>query len=321
MGNKTLCCSGSDHFGSSSKMSLQPNIAAHASFAGCQINLSYSKLLFNEDVDTIVLIVSTRLKMGQNMEDLLKKYGGQSVMNELKQVRLNEGGKLELGQVVYTHAGDMDFDYIIYTVLSSGCETTMMMPKSSFTTDGSTDFQPTESLQEGLRQQIDGVHIYTDKMIDSQQTHERQNIYECMINCLQLAANLGVKSIAFPLLEPFNGHISKSKIAAIMLFAIKQFLKDNSKSSLEEIKISSQDTQVIRLFKYIINHILCDNSETTIDPKNRSALKNKDLKASSIYSSEYDDNEQLDQMKVDDLMKFFHAYDGGNDTNKRKSSF
>lgn len=26
-------------------------------------------------------------------------------------------------------------------------------------------------------------------------------------------------------------------------------------------------------------------------------------------------------MKVDDLMKFFHAYDGGNDTNKRKSSF
>lgn len=34
----------------------------------------------------------------------------------------------------------MDFDYIIYTVLSSGCETTMMMPKSSFITDGSTDF-------------------------------------------------------------------------------------------------------------------------------------------------------------------------------------
>lgn len=26
-------------------------------------------------------------------------------------------------------------------------------------------------------------------------------------------------------------------------------------------------------------------------------------------------------MKVDDIMKFFHAYDGGNETNKRKSSF
>ncbi|CAK64952.1 unnamed protein product (macronuclear) [Paramecium tetraurelia] len=101
---------------------------------------------------------------------------------------------------------------------------------------------------------------------------------ECIINCLQLAVTLGIKSIAFPLLEPFNGHISKSKISAIMLFAIKQFLKDNSNSSLEEIKISSQDTSVIRLFKYIINHLLCDNSETTIDPKIRSALKTKTQK-------------------------------------------
>ncbi|CAD8210246.1 unnamed protein product [Paramecium octaurelia] len=320
MGNNTLCCSDSDPFGSGSKLSLQPNIAAHASFAGCQINLSQSKLLFNEDVDTIVLIVSTRLKMGQNIEDLLKKYGGQSVMNELKQVRLSEGGKLDLGQVVYTHAGDMEFDYIIYTVLSSCCETTMMMPKSSYNTDFSTDFQPTESLEEGLRQQIDGVNIYTDKIIDSQQRHERQNIYECMINCLQLAANLGVKSIAFPLFEPFNGHISKSKIAAIMLFAIKQFLNDNQKSSLEEIKISSQDTSVIRIFKYIINHMFCDNSETTIDPKNRSALNNKDLQISSIYGNEYDHNEQIHQMKADDLFKFLHHCNGGNDTNKHKGS-
>lgn len=54
-----------------------------------------------------------------------------------------------------------------------------------------------------------------------------------------MASDLGVKSIAFPVLEPFNGHISKSKIAAIMLFAIKQFLKDNAKNSIEEIKISS----------------------------------------------------------------------------------
>ncbi|CAK64953.1 unnamed protein product (macronuclear) [Paramecium tetraurelia] len=93
-------------------MSLQPNIAAHASSAGCQIKLSHSKLLFNEDVDTIVLIVSTRLKMGQNMEDLLKKYRLQSVMNEQKQVRLNEGGKLDLGQVVYTHAGNVQIQDI-----------------------------------------------------------------------------------------------------------------------------------------------------------------------------------------------------------------
>ncbi|CAD8109917.1 unnamed protein product [Paramecium primaurelia] len=50
----------------------------------------------------------------------------------------------------------------------------------------------------------------------------------------------------FPLLKPFNGNISKSKIAAIKLFAIKQFIRDNPKSSLEEIIISSQGTQVIR---------------------------------------------------------------------------
>ncbi|CAD8201548.1 unnamed protein product [Paramecium pentaurelia] len=52
-------------------------------------------------------MVNTRLKMGQNMEDLVKKYGGQFVINEWKQVRLNEEGKLELGQVVYTQTGDI----------------------------------------------------------------------------------------------------------------------------------------------------------------------------------------------------------------------
>lgn len=31
---------------------------------------------------------------------------------------------------------------------------------------------------------MDGLNIYTDKLSDSKQTHERQNIYECVLNCL-----------------------------------------------------------------------------------------------------------------------------------------
>ncbi|CAD8201546.1 unnamed protein product [Paramecium pentaurelia] len=73
----------------------------------------------------------------------------------------------------------------------------MMLPNCSYITDVSTDFQPSEFLQESLRQLIDGVHIYTNIMTDSIQPHERQKIYEFMINCQQLAADLGVKSIHF----------------------------------------------------------------------------------------------------------------------------
>lgn len=30
-----MCCGNSDHYGTSSKLSLQPKVAVHASFAGC----------------------------------------------------------------------------------------------------------------------------------------------------------------------------------------------------------------------------------------------------------------------------------------------
>ena len=83
------------------------------------------------------------------------------------------------------------------------------------------------------------MNIYTEKLGDSVQTHERQNIYECMINCLQKAAELGIKSIAFPVLEPSIVHISKSKIVSTMLFAVKQFLREYNRNKLEDIRICS----------------------------------------------------------------------------------
>ena len=66
-----------------------------------------------------------------------------------------------------------------------------------------------------------------------------------------------------------------------------------------------------------------DNSETTIDRKNRQTFKNNYIKESnSLFSSEYDEaEEEIEQMKVDDIMKFCHGYKEVNDENKVKCSF
>lgn len=143
----------------------------------------------------------------------------------------------------------MDYDYIFYAILPSCCDNSMFFPKVSFTFDNNTEYQLSASYQENMRIQDGGLNIYTDKLLDSEQTHERQNIYECVVNCLSKASELGVNSIAFPLLEPLHIHITKSKLIATMLSAIKFFLKENHRSSLSDIRITTQDAQTMSLCK------------------------------------------------------------------------
>jgi O-acetyl-ADP-ribose deacetylase (regulator of RNase III) len=64
------------------------------------------------------------------------------------------------------------------------------------------------------------------------------------------ANELGIKSIAFPVMEPPTFHISKSIIATIMIVAIRTFLKENK--TLTAVHITIPDTQTLNLFKWAL---------------------------------------------------------------------
>lgn len=86
----------------------------------------------------------------------------------------------------------MDYEYIFYAVLPNCCDSSVQLLKGSYAFNNHCDdYQPSSSYLENIRIQ-DGIQVYTEKLGDSVQTHERQNIYECVINCLQKAMELGI---------------------------------------------------------------------------------------------------------------------------------
>lgn len=73
---------------------------------GCNFALTYGSL-FQEDVDAIVVVANSKLKLSQVTANAVKNMGGGGIQEELNKILLLEGGRLEFGKVVYTHAGDV----------------------------------------------------------------------------------------------------------------------------------------------------------------------------------------------------------------------
>ncbi|KAM3135958.1 ADP-D-ribose binding [Paramecium bursaria] len=311
MGNKSMCCGSKGGFQNSNDMCVNPQNLAKANYQGCTVSLSLSRI-FNEDCDAIVMIASNKLKLGENMTSTIKRQGGQSILNEIKRILLEEGGKLQYGQVVYTHGGDLEFDYIFYAVLPSTCDSSMLVNKSY----GTDDCVLSNSIQENLKFN-DCDFVYTEKLSDTTQTHERQQIYEAVINCLGKAQTLGIKvysiscfrnliSAYFEIQNCFHNVTCNQNVferESKSLFIYQNFCISKI------LKYQYQDAPTLNLFRQCMSQIfLNDESESTADrgtyrmsqeePKPQHSKKKK---KQETYKSH---NQEDPEFKFDDLIHF-----------------
>ncbi|CAD8120117.1 unnamed protein product [Paramecium sonneborni] len=309
MGNKSLCCSNQAELQSQIyKQDGRPQaqIIQQTDVNGCRVVLSLGKL-FNEQVDIIVLPTTQKLKLSTLSSDHIKKFGSNQILNELHQILLSEGGKVQLGSVVHTHAGEMPYDYLFFAVLPCANDASIIVLNESL------EQEMVSSLEENFR--VNSITAYADKKkLDSTQSREIQIVYEAIINCLEKATELGVKSIAFSVMDQQVIQIARSKLASVMLFAIKTFLRDNaSQTTLAEIRISSCEAPSFKIYRTYMNQILNDQGETTIEKLFQ--------QEEQIYQQEFKIDSQND-IKRDDIRKFCNGCQNGDYKVKDfKSSF
>lgn len=102
MGNK-MCCTSS---GPVVKSIMSNKIMMTHHFRDFTVQLSYGSLT-NEDVDAIVVVANSKLKLNPNTLKNLKTQSWGSIQDELNKILHKEGGRLDHGSVVYTHSGDV----------------------------------------------------------------------------------------------------------------------------------------------------------------------------------------------------------------------
>ncbi|CAD8107348.1 unnamed protein product [Paramecium primaurelia] len=309
MGNKSICCSTQAEFQSQiCRLDGRPQaqIIQSTDLNGCRVVLSLGKL-FNELVDIIVLPTTQKLKLNYQASEHIKKFASDQILNELHQILLSQGGKVQLGSVVHTHAGEMPYDYLFFTVLPSSTDASIIVLNESF------EQEMVCSLEENFR--VNSITAYAEKRkMDSTQSREIQIVYEAIVNCLEKATELGAKSIAFSLMDQQINQIARSKLASVMLFAIKSFLREyGSKTTLVEIRISSCEAPQFKIYKTYMNQILNDQGETTIEKLFQ--------QEEQIYQQEFKIDSQT-EIKRDDIRKFCNGCKEENQKTKEfKSSF
>lgn len=71
-----------------------------------------------DDTDCIVVVQDNHLRFQSEISLKISFHGGENIVNECQQF-LEEKGKLNYGEVIHTHSGNLSCDYIIHGSLPS----------------------------------------------------------------------------------------------------------------------------------------------------------------------------------------------------------
>ncbi|MFC1568287.1 O-acetyl-ADP-ribose deacetylase [Candidatus Margulisiibacteriota bacterium] len=167
---------------------------------GHEIRVKRSKIFFLKGdittlkVDAIVNAANSSLMGGGGVDGAIHRAGGSVVLEECKAyVSLN--GRLPTGQAMITSGGKLPAKYVVHTV---------------------------------------GPVYRKDKDEDEGQDKDQEGLLRsCYIGSLRLAAEKGLKTIAFPSISTGAYRYPLNEAAPIALQAVKDFLKEPS--SLSEV--------------------------------------------------------------------------------------
>ena len=81
------------------------------------------------------------------------------------------------------------------------------------------------------------------------QSHEEEHLKNCYINSLKLAAENGLKSIAFPCISTGAYHFPADKAALVAWGAVKEFLRENPSLDVYFVCHNAKDYKLYKKFE------------------------------------------------------------------------
>ncbi|KAM3145499.1 hypothetical protein pb186bvf_002273 [Paramecium bursaria] len=154
----------------------------------------------NEDVDVIVVQTDVNLKLPPSLVSHSKV---KSQLNRDLQ-NLREKQNYSHGDVVFSHAAELDIDFVFYCVLPSEEDQPAKLSKKQN--------QQFPTMSKSFRQK-----------------YQKQYIYDCTIKCLKLAEQKEIASICFPAMNlKGSNKFPIANIATMQMLAVKNFIEDNT---------------------------------------------------------------------------------------------
>ncbi|MBU0672493.1 MAG: O-acetyl-ADP-ribose deacetylase [Candidatus Margulisbacteria bacterium] len=165
-----------------------------------EVEIGQSKIVFlkgditKQQVDSIVNAANSSLMGGGGVDGAIHRAGWPAILEECKKIVAKQG-RLPTGQAVITTGGKLLAKYVIHTV---------------------------GPIYKSIRESDD-----QNWMIRGSE-NQREQLRSCYIKSLELAAEKGVKSIAFPSISTGAYRYPLSEAALIAVQAVKDFLKQET---------------------------------------------------------------------------------------------
>lgn len=159
--------------------------------------------VFDEEVDAIVLVSNTKLKLGQHDavnirlfasssfskdDSEANRFRRRSTRSSCRNLVVSGQAKSSIPTAAMYHMNipkimKTDFDYILYAVLPSYCDSSTLMIPSQIE-QKEEEFRPPSSSKDSWKHAQTVYQIYMSSSGNHAEKQERQQIFECLINVL-----------------------------------------------------------------------------------------------------------------------------------------
>ncbi|CAD8154484.1 unnamed protein product [Paramecium octaurelia] len=203
------------------------------------IKLTQGKLI-DENVDAVVAMADPQFNVTSHLSRQILKMGGKQMYENLLSCQRKKQ-TIDFGDVIYTHAEELDFDFIFFALLPPFYE---------------IDYD------QQIRRQMRSFQYNGDDSIESSiqeytGQNEKQYIQHSIKKTLLLCNDLGLSSVSFPVISSEAQINSKCYTALVMLLTIKQFIeeKHSQLKNLQLINITIADKAYIKPFRHVLNRL------------------------------------------------------------------
>lgn len=173
------------------------------------------------------------------------------------------------------------------------------------------------------------IHTVGPEIYDEVEEEDNENLSSCYSNCLDLARDSHLRSIAFPSISTGVYHFPKHQASVIALTTVKQWLsEDENSNSMDKIIFCVFDSKDEEIYKKNIGKIIGSDpdikNESDIDspdndnPENKSNEDNSEDKPDEDNSeNKPDGNNSENKPDEEDSAKTHNSFEESNVTNKQ----
>ncbi|KAM3139240.1 hypothetical protein pb186bvf_008650 [Paramecium bursaria] len=241
--------------------------------------------LVDETTDAILTITDINLNIMSHRytREIIKQAGKTTQEDLLMHYRARKN--IEYGDVIYTHSGELDFDYLFFAFLPP-----------QFQIDSDHIYKRKmksfiEESQDSFQQQVQQAQAHDTKRFIEVFIHKTLKLV--FISLIIKCNSLGLQSISFPLIYSDNFTSGKVFPVLVILVAIKQYLDEHHTSikTLQTIHITVADSDYLKPFKHAFQKLFdgkpsdCFDTPLIIPEQQEVSDENEIIHFGNFYTS------------------------------------